>query len=264
MTGAMRRSTLVVLVLAVCAGPWGCAIKQPRAPQSPTEDVRAQLNTVGLPVAESAPETHVDAPTGGKGMGALKGAGIGLAAGATPGLAIAGSVERGCGAAREIGAVVCGAVIVLGLGVAAAGGTIGALGGTLHGAVTAESASKIDAAEAELKSAVIRADVQTTLRDHVLLFFRDRSSLNVVAMNRGAAGERIDDQALASSGIDTVLEVSVARIGLAGRPVRHQPARLAVHERARKAGSDSAGAGLPNAHAPLRAAGSARGRPAPV
>ena len=93
MTGAMRRSTLVVLVLAVCAGPWGCAIKQPRAPQSPTEDVRAQLNTVALPVAESAPETHVDAPTGGKGMGALKGAGIGLAAGAT----------RGRGRAQERG-----------------------------------------------------------------------------------------------------------------------------------------------------------------
>ncbi len=233
MTGAMRRSTLVVLVLAVCAGPWGCAIKQPRAPQSPTEDVRAQLNTVGLPVAESAPETHVDAPTGGKGMGALKGAGIGLAAGATPGLAIAGSVGRGCGAAREIGAVVCGAVIVLGLGVAAAGGTIGALGGTLYGAVTAESASKIDAAEAELKSAVIRADVQTTLRDHVLLFVRDRSSLNVVAMNRGAAGERIDDQALASSGIDTVLEVSVARIGLAGQSGINPPVSLFMSARAR-------------------------------
>jgi len=45
---------------------------------------------------------------------------------------------------------VCGAVVALGLGVAAAGGTVGALGGTVYGAVTAESGSKIDAAETEL------------------------------------------------------------------------------------------------------------------
>src|SRR5437773_3976062 len=183
MTRATHRITLIVLVLVVFAGPWGCALKRPPGPQSPTDEVRAQLNTIGLPVAGFAPEPHLDPPTSGKGMGALKGAGLGLAVGATPGLAIAGGVGRGCGGAREIGAVICGAALVFGLGVAAAGGTIGAIGGTLYGAVTAESGSKIDAAQAELKSAVIQADVQTMLRDELLQTVRNRTALNFVALD---------------------------------------------------------------------------------
>src|SRR5206468_3760888 len=110
MTGAPRRITMIVLVLAVCAGPWGCAIKRPPLPQSPTDEVRAELKTIGLPVAGFVPEAQVDAPTSGKAMGALKGAGFGLAAGATPGMAIVegvGKVGTACGAARELGALVC-------------------------------------------------------------------------------------------------------------------------------------------------------------
>src|SRR5204863_16332 len=113
MTGAPRRITMIVLVLAVCAGPWGCAIKRPPMLQSPTDEVRAELKTIGLPVAGFVPEAQVDAPTSGKGMGALKGAGFGLAAGATPGLAIANAVGKGCGGGREIGALVCGAVLAV-------------------------------------------------------------------------------------------------------------------------------------------------------
>src|SRR2546425_346748 len=79
MTGATRRITMIVLVLAVCAGPWGCAVKRPPLPQSPTDEVRAELKTIGLPVAGFVPEAQVDAPTSGKAMGALKGAGFGLA-----------------------------------------------------------------------------------------------------------------------------------------------------------------------------------------
>ena len=232
MTGATRRITMIVLVLAVCAGPWGCAIKRPTMPQSPTDEVRAELKTIGLPVAGFVPEAQVDAPTSGKAMGALKGAGFGLAAGATPGMAIVegvGKVGTACGAARELGALVCGAVVALGLGVAAAGGTVGALGGTVYGAVTAESGSKIDAAETELKSAVTQSNVQATLRDHVLQTVRDRSSLNFVAVDdhqTSAAGERIDYGALVSTDIDTVLEVSVPRIGLVAQSGINPPVSL--------------------------------------
>src|SRR2546426_530869 len=236
MTGAPRRITMIVLVLAVCAGPWGCAIKRPPMLQSPTDEVRAELKTIGLPVAGFVPEAQVDAPTSGKGMGALKGAGFGLAAGATPGLAIANAVGKGCGGGREIGALVCGAVLAFGLGVAAAGGTVGAPGGTGYGAVVAESGSKVDAAETELKSAVIQADVQTALRDHVLETVRDRSSQNFVAVDDqrpGAAGEGMDYRALASTGVDTALEVSVPRIGLAGQPGINPPVSLFMTARAR-------------------------------
>src|SRR5256885_2286717 len=110
MTGAPRRITMIVLVLAVCAGPWGCAIKRPPMLQSPTDEVRAELKTIGLPVAGFVPEAQVDAPTSGKGMGALKGAGFGLAAGATPGLAIANAVGKGCGGGGGVGAPGCGEI----------------------------------------------------------------------------------------------------------------------------------------------------------
>ena len=237
MTRATHRIvTFIVLVFVVCAGPWGCALKHPQGPQSPTDEVRAQLKTVGLPVAAFPPEAHVDAPTSGKGMGALKGAGVGLAVGATPGMAIAGSIGKGCNGGGELGAVICGAALVFGLGVAAAGGTIGALGGTVYGAVTAESGSKVGAAQAELKSALIQADVQTMLRDKVLEMVRDRSPLNFVAVDdedRHANGQPIDYQALASTGVDTVLEVSVPRIGLAGESGINPPISLLMNARAR-------------------------------
>src|SRR5881396_470114 len=236
MTRATHRSvTFIVLVLVVCAGPWGCALKHPQGPQSPTDEVRAQLKTVGLPVAAFPPEAHVDAPTSGKGMGALKGAGVGLAVGAAPGMAIAGSIGKGCNGGGELGAVICGAALVFGLGVAAAGGTIGALGGTVYGAVTAESGSKVDAAQAELKSALIQADVQKMLRNHVLEMVRD-SQLNFVAVDdedRGANGQPIDYKALASTSIDTVLQVSVPQLGLAGESGINPPIKLFMTARAR-------------------------------
>jgi len=230
-----RRAAVVALVLAVCVGPWGCALNRQRSLQPPSDEVRAQFNTIGLPAARFLPEANLKAPTSGKGWGAAKGAGYGVAAGAGPGLAIASSV-RGCHGGREIGALVCGTVLLFGLGVAAAGGTVGALGGAVYGAVTAEPASRISAAESELKSAVVDLNVQETLRDHVLRTGRDRSSLNFVALDdRGptAVGEPIDYRALASEGVDTVVEVSVPRIRLAGKAGINPPVALFMTARAR-------------------------------
>ena len=113
-----RRAAVVALVLAVCVGPWGCALNRQRSLQPPSDEVRAQFNTIGLPAARFLPEANLKAPTSGKGWGAAKGAGYGVAAGAGPGLAIASSV-RGCHGGREIGALVCGTVLLFGLGVAA-------------------------------------------------------------------------------------------------------------------------------------------------
>src|SRR5262245_56996633 len=135
MTRAKGRVAMAVIMLAtVCGGPLGCALKaQPALPQAPSDEVRAQLNTIGVAAGRYLPNVQLQAPTSGRGAGAAKGAGYGLVAGATPGLAIASSI-RGCGGGGP-GALVCGAILLLGLGVAAAGGTVGVLGGTLYGAV---------------------------------------------------------------------------------------------------------------------------------
>jgi len=86
--------------------------------------------------------------------------------------------------------------------VAAAGGTVGALVGSVYGAVTAESASKVRAAQIELENALRDVDVQATLRDHVLQTSRERSSVRLVALEEG---------------VDTVLEVRVAAVRFVGQ-----------------------------------------------
>src|SRR5438093_12128649 len=104
-----RPAAVVGLVLAVCVGPWGCALNRQRSLQPPSDEVRAQFNTIGLPAARFLPEANLKAPTSGKGWGAAKGAGYGVAAGAGPELALASGVRgrHGCSA---IGAIACGAV----------------------------------------------------------------------------------------------------------------------------------------------------------
>src|SRR5438552_312619 len=113
---------------------------------------------------------------------------------------------------------------------------VGPWGCAVYGVVTAESASRISAVENEVKSAVVALNVQATLRDHVLRTARDRSSLNFVALDdRGptAVGEPIDYQALASEGVDTVVEVSVPRIRLAGTDGINPPVGLFMTARVR-------------------------------
>src|SRR5207247_998970 len=74
---ARRHASVLGLVLAVSVGFWGCAHHQARAPQGSSDEIRAELNTLGVPRASFSPEVRLT--TSGKGMGALKGAGSGLA-----------------------------------------------------------------------------------------------------------------------------------------------------------------------------------------
>jgi hypothetical protein len=226
-----RAVALAIMVVAVCAGPWGCALKAPPAPPALSDEVRAQLNTVGVPAARFLPDSQLQAPTSGKGWGAAKGAGYGFVAGATPGLAIASAV-RGCGGGGPA-AVICGSILLLGLGVGAAGGALGALGGTVYGAVTAEPASRIDAAQIELGSAIVDRNVQSTLRDHVLRMARERSALSFVALEDRELTDPTDYGSLAMThGIDTVLEVDVSSVSFAGHGI-NPPVRLLMTASAR-------------------------------
>ena len=84
MTLAKNRSAVIAIVLvALCGGQWGCAIPARPAPEPLSDEVRAQLKTVGVPAAPYLPDFQLEAATSGKGWGALKGAGYGVAAGAT-------------------------------------------------------------------------------------------------------------------------------------------------------------------------------------
>ncbi len=220
---------MVAVVLAVMCGAWGCAVSARPTPPSLPDDVRSQLSTIGVSALRYPPDSKLQAATSGKGWGAVHGAGYGLAVGVVPGLAIASTVQ-GCGGAREA-AIVCGSVILAGLGVAVAGGTIGALVGSVHGAITAESASRVRAAETELESAMVDLDVQATFRDSVLRAARDRSTLSFVAVDDpepGPGGKPAGESASSTAGVDAVLEVRVSRIGLAGQGSVNPPMILVM------------------------------------
>ena len=232
---ATRHPVILWLTVALLVGQWGCAAKR-YAPQAPPAQVTAQLRTIAMPWARYLPEADLKAPTGGKGMGAAQGAGRGAAGGALPGLGIAYVGAACIGAGREVGVMICGPVFALGLGVAAAGSAVGGLVGAVHGAVTAESASKIAAAESELKNALVESKVQETLRDRVLQVARDRSRLTFVRLDDPgptAPGEDIDYRAWVGDGADTILEVSLRKLRFEGQGGVNPPVGLRVEARTR-------------------------------
>src|SRR2546423_1096979 len=98
------------------------------------------------------------------------------------------------------------------------GGTVGAVGGTVYGLVAADSASTIAAAEDALTRAVADVDVQRSLREHVLRELGEHGSLTFVDLGERTAadGAPEDHRRWKHDGIDTVLDVRVSQLRLAG------------------------------------------------
>lgn len=213
----------------------GCAAK--RSPQPPSALVTAQLARIALPIVRFQPDTDLKAPTSGKGAGAAQGAGRGALAGAKPGLAIAGVATECVAKGREVGLLLCGPFLALGLGVAAAGSTIGGLRGAVKGAVAAEPAAKIDQAKTDLHTALAGTDVQLLFRDRVLRLAHDHSRLAFIALDDPAptaADHRVDYRPAFGNGIDTILEVSLRNIRLSNVTGGvNPPVELRVEARAR-------------------------------
>lgn len=210
-----RPAAIITLFVTLCAGPWGCATRARPAPEASSEAVLPQLGVVGVPAVRVAPYVRLRVPEG-KGSGALKGAGYGLVGGATPGLAIA-SLGAQCGGA---GPLVCVALGAVGLGVAVAGGTIGAIGGTVYGAIAAEPAKRVAAAEAALRKAFDDPAVHAALRDQVLRVAREHGSPTVVALEEHELDGANSYLALAvTRGVDTLLELDAVSIELDGRGI---------------------------------------------
>ncbi len=68
---AARKSIVVWISIFFLMGQVGCALTPPPLL---SEEVRAQLGTIGVVSARFIPEAQFEAPTSGKGSGAAKGA----------------------------------------------------------------------------------------------------------------------------------------------------------------------------------------------
>ena len=204
--GMRVRRLVPGLIAALFAG---CALAPYRPP---SEEIRAQIGTVGVISPRVSPKVSVEAPTGGKGTGAAKGAGLG-----------AGYTLRG----GAYGGVVSGGPFGLALGLALGIGLapVGALVGGVYGAAVAEPASAVQEAERALTKAVAERNLQEAIRDLVLEVVRRETGDQFVSL--------AEHDPPASEGPGTILEVSVAALGLAGPVGVNPPLALVVEGCAR-------------------------------
>lgn len=200
-----RRHLLVWTTLVAFAATSGCATLLP-AP-SPSETLRAELGTVGVVAARSAPETTLRIPSRGPAAGAARGAGRGALVTVRTGFqAAAGTAGSG-----EAGALV--ALLAVAAGIALM--PVGAVVGAIHGAAVAQPAAHVDAAEAVVRRVLATPGIHERLRDGVAETARSRIARPRVVVPV-VLGEAAGYTSLANEGIDTVLEVSVSHLAVSG------------------------------------------------
>ena len=209
----MRQPVVIWLSITLLIVQWGCAHAPPRpVPQPLSEEVRATLGTIGVVSAAVTPETQFKGPTGGKLHGTGKGAAVGFLAGA--GRAAMVTPPEPLSAALWLVFVV------------PAVAAVGTVAGGVYGAFAAESGGKVKEAEAALNKALGELKVQETMRDRVLQEAVDKTPHTFVLIH-----DQAPYSSLADKGIDTVLEISVLRFGLAGSGV-NPPLALVISVRA--------------------------------
>lgn len=206
--GSCRRPQALLIVLAVLAGPIGCATRppvpvgvQPMSPP-PSPSVRARLGTVGVASGRFTPAVSLTGPAAGRGAGAARGAALGAEWGASAGYVL------GLGSPL---------VLIFGPALAIVGAPIGAL----VGASRAEPAPDLQAKRAALETgfADLGPQLHAMLRERVLLLGQERAPRAPRPLpdhGPSVAIERVDYRGLAAQGIATVLEVRVVGLGLHG------------------------------------------------
>ncbi len=197
------------LSLALLLAQGGCATVSRPLPHPLPPETRAQLGRIGIVAGGFVPAIDVERPTAGKGSaaarGALQGAGVALYPFSTLFVTCSG---------RD-----CGFVVVVILGVLIGAATVGAVTGAVVGAVSAESAAKVRDAEAALTRALAELRIQETLRDRVVTIAREDARLALLPGGDVGPTESdmaVDYRPLAAQDMDTILEVSVIRLGLTG------------------------------------------------
>jgi hypothetical protein len=202
-----------LLAVVVAVGLYGCASAPP--PPLPSEADRAGFGTVGVVAARFAPRDvfQTDA-TIGRDRGALEGAlaGMGLGAGESlgAGMEAAKTFPGFYGMTAGSYTVAVTAIFFIPIGI-----TIGAI----TGAAEAIPESVAERIETCIPDVLLSPDVPLRARDHILAVATRETSHPIVAVEgRGPAtpDEAVSYRSLADGGIDTVLEVSILNVGLAG------------------------------------------------
>lgn len=196
-------SSLLVLV------PIGCATKEPRLSQ----ETRDQFGTVGIVMAQYAPDILFHMPAAGAmegiGRGGIKGAKWGSLVGASP----LGTGYGGICAAPPA-TIYCLALI-------GAGATIGSVPAAIYGALTAEDPQLVEETEVVLNQALDNLKIQETLREAILKESEKRTRNSWIILSEEGPktrDEKPDYLLLEKEGVNTILEARVESLGLVEPP----------------------------------------------
>lgn len=197
MRKALLRPRMVWAVFLFLILQLSCAHKEPLPPSA---DVRKNLGTIGVASGSFKPECSLQESTSSRSK-LVKGAAKGAARGA-------GEV-LGAAPAGDYGA--CIALVLA---------PFGACIGCLVGAAKSDSTEKLDAeSEAAMRNAFEQVNFQEITRSHISRIAGEKTNCTFVSLGEQrptSPDEEYDYRSVVNEGIDTVLEISVLKAGLAG------------------------------------------------
>ena len=167
--------------------------------------------TVGLVSARFEPVIDFNDVTKGRVQGTLKGAKKGAEMGATP-----GAVFMVMGAYGG-GTWVSGVLFLGGAGLAAVGGTVGAVVGSATGIFKADSEKTVQERKSQMKAVVTGLQLQEAMRERVEQYVNKQGGAILVRLSDAgplSPDEQASYQSLAPQKIDTVLEITVTSLGM--------------------------------------------------
>jgi hypothetical protein len=201
-----KRSFCLVLVSALAACQTAGTARGPRI----AFDAEPNLGTVAFVALPVQPEVELKGFVAGKGSGAL-----GAAGSTFMGCLGTGGSHGGCSGGGSLGAAVCGAAVLLWLGVC----TVATGASAIVGAGLADSATSVQANVTTISANLDGAKIQQGLRDQVVKAAAEAGSVPIATVSadevaRAAAAKNY--AALAAAGIDNVFQISVTKIGTIG------------------------------------------------
>jgi len=204
-----QRIGCVLLALLVAVAQAGCAT-HPASAKLP-DNAERDLGNVAFVATPVEPEIKLGEIPSGKGSGALSAAG-GTFSHCMGGLNGSGS----CSGGGSLGAAVCGAAVLLWLGVCVIATGVAAV----VGATVADNAKAVQSGVVSMTTALDAKTIQAGLRDQVAKSAAEASAISVASYPPDAASQAAlakDYRPLAAAGVDHVIETSLIKVGVAGR-----------------------------------------------
>ncbi len=208
-----------------------------------SEDVRANLGTIGIIIPNYGPNHNIELSAEEKGKvlkvlkRSAKGAGKGAATGGATGIVIGGPGLQSCSGPP----VLCGLGILWFLAALVTATTIGLLVGGIYGAIAgttsqeavpAENRSLPQQIENEFQNTLKSLRAQESLRSYFLQEAKERTALPFVTLDEESPGTRtetINYRSLRSRGIDTAMELSIETMAFKGNwTIKDPPLSLQV------------------------------------